>query len=391
MEDRLFRKYWGMALLFAAFGVRAGYNLWGVGVNDLPSDDALDYHEIAVALLDTGDYRHLGRPPLFPVALAGVYGLFGVHPFYGRVFLSVMGALTCGVIYLMGREAFGARVGAYAAWGAAFYAMLFRWSGYLLTETLFTFLLCLFIWSSQKSVRSPRLHYALAAGLFLGLATLTRPTTLAFIPFILLWAVLTFSPGWKRALTVSGAIAVTLVLTLAPWTVRNYRATGHIVPVTVMGGQVLIGANNPNVLDRFPGGWIPPLQSGLVTEEDIRGLSPVERDDLYQRRAMAFIRNNPLYFARLCVYKVKLFWHLHRATDPASLQYLFVAGCALVGMIRNLKQWRQQAIFYLMLFFFTLSALIFWGDDRLRSPVEPVLLVFAATTWCRGADILARR
>ncbi|MBM3263350.1 MAG: glycosyltransferase family 39 protein [candidate division Zixibacteria bacterium] len=163
-------------LIFVALCVRVVYNIGWVGIDDVPVSDAADYHEIAVGLLKTGTIDHLGSPPLFPAMLAGVYGLFGVHPFVGRLFLCLADALTCGVIYLIGREAFGVRVGLLAAGAATVYGMLFRWTGYLLTETAFTLLLCLFIYLSQKTLHTLRWRYGLAAGLCLGLATLARPT-----------------------------------------------------------------------------------------------------------------------------------------------------------------------------------------------------------------------
>ncbi|MBM3263349.1 MAG: hypothetical protein FJY97_07985 [candidate division Zixibacteria bacterium] len=211
---------------------------------------------------------------------------------------------------------------------------------------------------------------------------------LTLIPLIPIWAWLALPGKTRQTLRVGVVITGMAVLTLVPWAIGNLGVTGDFVPVTVMGGQVLLGANNPNVLDRFAGGWIPPLQSILVEEREIQGLSAVDRDQLYQRKAIAFIMTHPLNASKLCVYKFKSFWHLHRAVDPASLQYLFVIVCAVVGAVRNLDTWRQNSLLYLIPLFFTGSALIFWGDDRIRSPVEPVLLVFAATTWLRERTVL---
>lgn len=378
-------------LLLVALIVRGVYNLWWIGLNVTPVSDALDYHLMAIQLLETGTITHLGRPPLFPALLAGVYGLFGPDPLAGRLFLSVIDTMTCGVIFLIGREMFGNRVGLWAAWASTGYIMLFQWTGSLLTEVPFTFFLCLFIWLAQRGLRTHSRVDFLVAGLFLGLATLTRPTTLMFLPFIPVWAWLAFPGRWRLVLVPSALIVGIAVLTLAPWTIRNYAATTHFIPVTVMGGQVMLGANNPRVLDEFAGGWIPPLRSGLITQADTVGRSPVERDALYQRKAMAFITANPLYFARLCVYKFKLFWHLNRASDPASLQYLLVAAFAAVGTVLNRRRWREIGLLYFLPFFFTLSALIFWGDDRIRSPLEPVLLIFAATAWTWTADAVKSR
>ena len=377
---------WLLILVAGAFVIRLIYNVWWVGIDDRPFSDAEEYHEIAIELIEHGTYTRIWRPPLFPVVIAGLYHVFGVHPFVVRIVLSMIGAATCWIIFLIGREAFEERIGWYAAWTAAVYGMLFQWNGYLLTETLFTFLLCLFVLFLLKGGRLPRHRYWLLGGVCLGLATLARPLTLMFLPWIPVWAVIVFPGHLKRAVIAACMVVVTMLAVLSPWTVRNYFFTDAFVPVSTMGGHVLLGANNPKVLESFEGGWIHASQTGLIDEAELEGLSLVEVDRLRQRRALEFILQNPLYFAKLCVYKFKLFWHLNRATDPVSLQYLCVLICAAVGAFSARKAWRHISILYLVPVFFTLAILVFWGDDRIRSPIEPILLVFGAY----GAEMIRR-
>lgn len=381
---------WIMGLLLFALGVRLAYNIWWIGIHNSPISDALNYHNLGIELIESGSYSNLLRAPGLPFLVAGIYEVFGVEPFFVRMVLSIIGALTCGLIYLIGREAFGWRVGKWAAWASTVYIFLFYWNGYLLTETLFTFWLCLFIWLLLKGRNKPHTRYWIIAGFVLGLATLTRPITLTFGPFLMLWAVISFYPKIKYALTVTGLISGIMVLTIMPWTIRNYYATGVLVPVTWAAGNVLLGANNPNVLDYFPGGWVPPLKSGLITEAEQAGLTEVEIDRLYTQKTLTFIWENPFYIIKLCVYKFKLFWHLHRAIDPESIQYILAAISAALGAYTARSSWRHISILYIIPIFFTFVALVFWGDDRMRSPVEPVLLVFAAFTWDRYAKGLRK-
>ncbi len=372
------RCIWHLSILFLiALIIRIVYNIAFVGIDDTPAGDAWDYHEIAVNFAESGIYSAPSRPPLFPLAMGVVYALFGVNTFLIRIFLSVIGSLTCCVIYFMGREAFGSKIGWYAAWWSVFYFMLFHWNGYILTETPFTFWLCLSVLFMLKSRNIPRIKYWVASGFFMGLAALTRPVMLPFMPVIFLWAYCSFIGNLKRIVIAGLTIVSVMSFVIVPWTIRNYVVYNAFVPVSTMSGTVLLGSNNPNVFDHFQGGWIHPKKSGLIKPGETQGLSPVALDKLYTTRAMQFIMERPLYIAKLALYKFKLFWHLNRAVDPASLQYMIVISLAMLGSLVTIKKWRQSLILYIIPVFYTLIALLFWGNDRIRSPIEPILLLFA--------------
>lgn len=367
-----------VTIFLAAFIVRICFNIWWVGVGDIPANDAADYNNIGITLLKTGKYTMLGRSPLFPTFIAVAYWLFGENPFVVRVFLSIIGSVTSCFIFFIGRAAFNSRVGWYAAYGSTAYAMLFYWNGYLLTETLFTFWLCFFVLCLLKAAQKPLMMNFVFGGIFLGLATLTRPTTLLFLPFCFLWAFITFKGKYKRFIISGLSIFALAVSVLLPWTYRNYLVTGHLIPVTTMGGKVLLGSNNPNVMSIFKGGWVPPEKTGLIINGEDEGLSAVGKDKLYTRKAISFIKENPLLVVKLMVYKFKLFWHINRAVNPSLLQYFLVIILAVVGAVKAWRLKNQIFILYLIPVFFTFIGLIFWGDDRLRSPIEPILLVFAS-------------
>jgi len=369
-----------LSIFCLALFVRLAFNVWFVGIQAVPVSDAACYSQMAKAFLKNGEVITLARPPLFPIVMAGIYGIFGENYFAVRCFLSVIGSITCLVVFWIGKAAFDARSGLYAAAISAVYAMMFHWNGYLLTETLFTFLLSLSILYFIKSwIRPTGIHFVLT-GLFLGMATLTRPIPILFTPFIFIWSFVVFRGRTRLAFQSSIIITGCMLLILMPWTIRNLVITGHVIPVTTMGGTVLLGANNPRVLHSFKGGWVHPRQSGLMTQNEIEKedqMSEIEVDFLRRKKAVDFMFQNPLLVTKLCFYKFKLFWHLHRDLHLRSIQYLLVMVFAAVGAIRAQGITRKLFILYLIPIFFTLSALIFWGDDRIRAPIEPILVVFA--------------
>jgi 4-amino-4-deoxy-L-arabinose transferase-like glycosyltransferase len=68
------------------------------------------------------------RAPLHPLWLQGWLGLFGNSDLAGRAFSAVCGILTVPMVFLIGRDTFGRRVGLWGAWLAAVCPVLVRYS-----------------------------------------------------------------------------------------------------------------------------------------------------------------------------------------------------------------------------------------------------------------------
>ncbi len=93
---------------------------------------------------------------------------------------------------------------------------------YMLTETLFTFLLMLSLWLTTRMIRDHSKVVALAAGLVIAAAALTRPTLQYFIVPLtgLLWV---FHRRGGRA-SIIILLAAGFILGFSPWVVRNLDA-----------------------------------------------------------------------------------------------------------------------------------------------------------------------
>ena len=329
------------------------------------------------------------RPPLLPILLAGVYGLFGHHFWAARVVLALLGAAVCVVVCWCARRVFDERAGLLAGVLAALYPKLVYYSASVVTETPCTLLLALSVWAllSAHEASGPGWRWLLG-GVFLGLGALTRSSLLAFAPVAALWVVLA-QREWRRRLLGAALFAAAFVATMSPWWVRNWRLHGRFVPATSEGGYTFWQTNNP----RATGGghcYLPDPVGGFD------GLDETGVDREFYRRGMAYVRGNPGGFLRLAGSKFVRFWRLwpHASEPGVGLGAAIVGGASFIpvlcfavwGAIAARARWRPLLLFYMMFLTYTVLHMVYMAITRYRLPMTPYLLILAAWGLLRVAE-----
>ncbi len=447
----------GLGVIFLlALGVRIFYNLT-VARNYVPIHDAADYNAMALHLLNehclciAPHVPTTVRPPLFPLFLAGVYGLTGADPLHARLALSVVGAGTCVLAALIAREMAGWRAGLLAGLIAATYPQLFIWDAWLYSESLAVFLFaacCLVSMRLMRPLIAPQASDVtpssdgsgaptngirrmmgslrregwrwLAAGALFGLTALVRPNgvyaLLAVLGALVLLAVarrsvwrrlrtqpLTSAQGFWRSQTFrrmawrGGLLALGCALMLAPWVARNAAVTGGaFVPFTTVDGIVIAGSYN-DISYRDPyyaGEWVnpklvpayAPTVASFPSVCDAR--CEVSRDhalgQLGEHWALSHVGELPLLVYR----RMKALWRFASPVDEegmpiwrpfAELYPMLVIVLAFVGVgMAALRRWRRALVPALFIGIVTLGAAAFYGTPRMRAPMEPMLVAFAA-------------
>ena len=355
------------------------------------ASDSRVYEALAHNLLSGAGYALDGRPtalvtPAYPIFLAVLHWL-GVDTPIGVGFVqSFVGAATCVLIAMVGRYLDNSYTAIVAGILSASYVHLIFWTGYILTETLFVFLViaslvALLRWQEDVNSRTR----AALAGLLLGVGSLTRPHLLGFAVLAFCWVVV--AAGGKRgAAALSGVFLVLgLVAVLAPWTLRNYRSLGIPLVGSTLGGEVLYQGNSIGATGGT-GGYLDARDFQRLQLDP--GLSEVEIDRAYSRVAWQFILHQPGRLPRLAV---KKFINMWRPTyEGASFRnlvifggnYLLVVALGVVGVARlsRVGFGRFGGLIFICLAYFVLIHLIVPGMIRYRLPAEPLLILFAATT-----------
>jgi 4-amino-4-deoxy-L-arabinose transferase-like glycosyltransferase len=408
---------------------------------NVPLLDELYHHYWAreIAFGDWMGREPFFRAPLYPYFLAILYKIFDVNPFSAKFIQIFLGSLNCVLTYLVGKRAFGVKVGAISGLIASLYGPLIFFDAQLLIPVLAVSLGLLSLLFLQSAFRSTHVHSKnpwiswLASGVLLGLAGIARPNLLLFAPFVLLLLFIQRSRKKLRENLIPGLIFCGgILLMIAPITLRNYWVARDFVPIAYQGGINFYAGNNPssdgyNVALPEMGmvGWEEMEGSSRIAEEEMgKRLKPSEVSNFWYRKGFDFIRSNPWRFTQLLGKKIVLFWsgieisnnkeiYLQSERSPLMRVLLFKTGVAfpfgivgplaLTGFLLSLlgkekfriRNWSisqvvgsvgrsgsagEGGLLHLYLLSVMFSILPFFICSRFRIPAIPVLIIFAAYT-----------
>jgi hypothetical protein len=350
---------------------------------------------------DPGTSQQFGRAPGYPAFLSTFIVPVAVDhvPPRVQVVQSVVGAIGVGLMALMAWRAGGPRAGFAAAALGAVYPPLVWMPAYALSETLFSTVALTAALVLDHTRKGDNRHYSrkmavvpfLAGGLT-GLGILIRPAMVFFLPLATLWMVA------KRAYVGAAALAVTALLVVLPWTIRNHDVYGRWIAVASEGGVTFWTGNHPLATGDGDLAANPGLKRAeLAFRAAHPGLTPEQLEPLYYRDALAWIRSDPGAWLRLEARKA-FFTIVPAGPSYAvhSRKYIAasVASYALVVVLAAAGAWRWKraanagaapTALWLMAAATILSGLIFFPQERFRLPIiDPALIVTAALLLARN-------
>ena len=333
------------------------------------------------------------RGPVYPFFLSLIYLIFGHNYLVVRLAQAVIGALICLVMYCIGREIFDEGVGRVTSMVVALYPVLIGYTGLLLTEVLFTFLLSVVVLFLVRAVRNGSSKFYGISGVLLGIATLCRSTMILF-PFFLLIALWIIYKSNFRAIVHFSIFLIMMIIVITPWTIRNYYQFHTFLPVETGGGQTLwVGTYLP-WSGKYQGAETEPLRS--MREE----YPPIELDKRLFKEGLKNIKDNPVTYLIMSIRKFPRFWLTSHSSvfgiDKPNTWYLrerryfplFVKFCLLslhtvllilgvIGAFLVRRQWKSFIIPLLLICYFT-GHIFLVTIPRYHLPVLPYVFIFAS-------------
>ncbi len=378
-EKNFLLAWLGLALL-----LRLAY-IMKIGFSGL-SMDALDWMDTAWSVASGRGFGGSWRPPGYVFYLAGIFSIFGKSVIAVKLFNAVLGAATVLLAYLTAKTLFNLRTARITAVLISFYPYFIAYAGDALSETFITFMLAAAICLLARTSVKPSWGNIAATGIVIGLAGLTKSTTLPF--FILACAWLWWRTGKFR---VGFMVGVFTLLTITPWTLRNYfhYDKSYIMPVSTPW-FTLYGSSCDEAV------WVEsleerdtPLKENLsqAIPKDwayISALPLPERDKYCKEKALAWLKANPKKFRNLVYKRFLHFWRLYPAMAWPWQKHVAMATSGIyiplcvIGMMVSWRKFRDTSLLMALLSSYTAVHLFFVVTLRYRVPIDTFVIMAAA-------------
>ncbi len=336
---------------------------------------------------------------LYPLYLAAIYAITGVHPLAARLVGAVLGGILLPLgVYRWSLRLFPgrSRLALLSAACSAVYLYFVLYAATLMTETYY---ICALLWSLDRALalsERPTARNGSLLGLSLGLATLLRQSILPWVALLVLWLLWVGRARTWLSPTVRSLLVALLVLALCilPFTVRNYLVYGQFLLLNSNAGYAMYSAQHPLHGTSFQSFAAAPLPEDLVG----RRLNESQMDRELMRRGIGFVLADPVRYLKLSLSRILDYFEFWPKADTALLHNIGRVGSFglfLPFMLYGLcLAWRRMgpasapsraaflasplALTLLFITFYPLLHILTWASLRYRLPVDAVVMPFAA-------------
>lgn len=401
-------------------------------------NDSLYYSAQARQLVDGIWFREIfvDRPgaehgPLTSVLLAGVSWVDQPVP-WQRLVTVLCGIATIVVIGLLGRRIGGDRVGLVAAAIAAVYPNLWMNDGLVMSESVSVLMVSLALWAAHRlltevdartvtpvgavgsSMARPARAAAAAAvvaGVLAGLAALARSELALLTPAVMVLVAIRLLRGrpagtrWVRSLMLPLVVGLSSLLTVAPWVVFNMVRFEETVTLTTNDGTTLLGSycdasfSGPNI-----GGW--SLLCVVADPDYSMDEEPSVRSARQRDLAIDYAKEHVGDLPKVVVARIGRTLDLYGldslvAQDVGEERYRWASWAGIVmwwvlavaavvgGVVLRRRTAPTTWPLWLLLCpvaSVTITTVVFYGGHRIRSSMEPTVIVLAALAFVALAN-----
>jgi len=216
-----------------------------------------------------------GIEPLYPLFLAGIYGVFGHNYDTVRVVQIILFALTVVFVYLIALKIIHQKTAVWAAVIVALFYGLANQAGNITTETLFTFFVVFFIYAISKYFHNCNygsIWWLMVSGIALGLAALTRGIVQFLFVFIIINIIILYlcimnaiarethkfrfdKTAFRNTFFKAGVFLIGFLIVLIPWQIKMRSNNVLVAP---RGGEILFARAElmENLYQNYPAHFI---------------------------------------------------------------------------------------------------------------------------------------
>lgn len=315
-------------------------------------------------------------PPVYPGLLAGIFLIFGQQSVLAAATIlivqAILSSLTCVPLYAIAKRTFDERSAVWSAWAWALFPYEVVLPGLFVWETCLSGFLAVSLCYLSTSEYADERWGGIWVGVLWGIAALTNAALLSLMPVFL------FVGYRERRMRCKGVATVVLVavVVICPWTVRNWAVFRTLVPLRSNFGEELWKGNHPGGLGRIEFGIGPA--DNVAQRERYQQLGEIAYVRQRRWEALQFVRQSPIRYARLVLYRVEYWWFAQGEGAPIFIFYRLLSVLSLTGMALAWRRWKVAGT--LPLFgAVVVYPLVYYLTDvyaRYRYPIEPFLMVF---------------
>jgi 4-amino-4-deoxy-L-arabinose transferase-like glycosyltransferase len=364
--------------------------------------DILSYSSFGEQILHKGIYFiEAYNAPGYPVFLSIIYFVFGKSFIAVYVLQSLLGTLTTYLIYLIGYKMYGKSAGLCAACLSLLYWPLWLYSGILMSETLFIFLMLSGVYFFLLLLESEKTYIFVLCAASFSLSTLTRSINMVMIVLIPLLFIFIKRKLNKRIIFKFILFIIAFSVIIAPWTIRNYMKYDRFVAIdTLMGLNLLAGNNDKSegtyrILDKAE-------TKRLIKKYTGKDVSVIEEkshpimDKYMKEAAINCIKSDPERFIKNTLTRADYFilfdfkeldWVPQKYMDEhflfnkksfQKIQYVsniifYIIG--LIGILAVLLKKKRYEVILLFVPYYFFATVVFYVSQRYRLPIMPFLSI----------------
>ena len=362
------------------------------------------YHDAWARRIIAGDWLGHGpddvfKPPLYPYFLAGLYGLFGRRIALVQLIQSVLGALSCVFVAMLGARLLGRKTGRIAGLLSTAYGPYVFFELQMLTPTLSLFLNAAAVLLLVPLRKKPGWIRLLSAGMIFGLSAGIRPDVIVPAFLIVSYLLLrNYRIAWKQLATGGLCVMAGAASILVPISARNYYLVRQFIPISSNAGinfyignsagadgitAVPVGLRWDALVGRVPQRILekPAMASRWWTRAAQREIVADRAAFMLRlgKKALAFF-NRREFRNNICYHFMQVICWPLRVSPGQFAVILPLAVCGLVCMRRSGSGQAHQTFMLCLLWVagYWIVGIVFFVTARFRLPAIPFLILPAA-------------
>jgi hypothetical protein len=337
---------------------------------------------------EDADLPTVSRGPIYPLTIAAASWIAGGFSLWHIQMLQALFLVgACILVFYTARQVFPAsNLANWAALAIALYPLFIWYAARIWTETLLVLGVCFLAYRLVRFHRAPTFGRGVMLGIVTGFLILVKAGFLLFIPFLLVYYLVRENYAAVRHCLMA---LVCVVVIIMPWTVRNYRVSGAIIPVqTTASSNYLIGNTVARDFFRYPLSLAESMQKGTediaswIGEADLDATEAEEAvgESILRQKAIESILSNPLFLFQKIGIQAFTFWYLGETPLKTVVILVIQIPILFYALRRIRKAVRENALvvpLILIIIYWWGVAAFFVAHARIAVPIMPLVLLLA--------------